>query len=122
MQKEHEFICIGCPKGCPVRLVADDKGEIIDVTNYECKVGKEYVQNEYKNPVRVLTGTVLTEGSQRLTLPFRTSKPIPKGKLTEAMRALAEVRAKPPVKMGQVIVSNILDSGADIVATDELRA
>jgi CxxC motif-containing protein len=36
------------------------------------------------------------------------------------MKSLANTKVKPPVKMGQVIVANILGTGADLVATDEL--
>jgi CxxC motif-containing protein len=32
------------------------------------------------------------------------------------MRVLAKVKPKPPVSLGHVIVPNILDTGADIVA------
>jgi len=30
------------------------------------------------------------------------------------------VKAKPPVKVGQVILPNLLNSGVDVVATDDL--
>lgn len=121
MQKEQELICIVCPLGCRVRLTID-KGNIVDATGNECKKGREYAENECMNPVRVLTGTILTESSKRRTLPVRTNKPIPKGKLIETYRSLAGVRVKPPVKAGQAIIRNILNVGADVVATDELSA
>jgi len=122
MQKEQQLICIVCPLGCRVRLTLDNKGNIVEATGNECKKGKEYAESECKNPVRVLTGTVLTEGSKYRTLAIRTNKPIPKAKLIEVYRSLAGVKAKPPVKVGQAIVRNVLKVGADIVATDELPA
>lgn len=120
MQKELEFTCIRCPMGCRVKIAIDEKGDITDMTGHQCKEGKKHAESEYRNPVRVLTATVLVEGNTRRTLPVRTDKPIPKGKLKEAMRALAEVRVKPPVKMGQAIVSNILNTGADLVAAGSI--
>jgi CxxC motif-containing protein len=36
------------------------------------------------------------------------------------MKVLARVRVKPPIKLGEVIVPNILDTTADIIATSEL--
>lgn len=122
MQKEQQLICIVCPLGCRVKLTIDKEGNIVDVTGSECKKGKEYAENECINPVRVLIGTVSTEGSKHRTLPVRTNNPIPKGKLLEAYRSLAGVKVKPPIKVGQAIVSNILDMGADVIATDELSA
>lgn len=120
MQKEHIFICINCPMGCRMSLTVDDKGNITNITGHECKEGKGYAENEYRNPVRVLTGTLLTDSSKRRTLPFRTNKPILKGRLEEAMRCLGEMRVKTPVMIGQVIVPNILNMGVDIIATDKI--
>ena len=118
MKRSLDFTCIGCPMGCQVTIVVDEKGNIDKVTGHECKDGKKFVQSEYANPVRVLTTTVLVEGSKRRTLPVRTSKPIPKERLREVMSALARIRVKPPVKMGQTIISNVLNTGGDVIATD----
>ena len=120
MQREHEYICIVCPVGCQVKVTIGEGGRIMDIAGSDCEKGKKYAQSEYTNPVRVLTGTVLTEGGTRRLLPFRTDKPIPKGKVMEVVRYLAQVKARPPVTVGQAIVSNILDTWADVVATDEL--
>lgn len=50
----------------------------------------------------------------------RTNRPILKSKLKEATLALVCLKAKPPVKIGQVILPNLLNSGVDVVATDDL--
>jgi CxxC motif-containing protein len=120
MQIERDLICIGCPKGCHVTIVVDDRGSIVSITGYECKAGKEYAEGEYKNPVRVLTGTILTDGSRRRTLPFKTNKPIQKERLMNAMRFFTDLRVRPPTKFGQTIISDILGTGADVICTDEL--
>lgn len=120
MAIEEKIICVGCPLGCGITLILDDKGEITEVSGNTCKEGKEYALEEFKNPVRVLTATVLTEGSEQLLLPVRTNKSIPKSRLRECMPFLAKVRAKPPVSVGQVIVPNIINIGADLVSTGEL--
>jgi glycine/D-amino acid oxidase-like deaminating enzyme len=44
----------------------------------------------------------------------------PKNKLKRCMRVLANVRTRPPVRLGHVIVPNILDTGADIVTQADL--
>jgi len=116
---EQEIICIGCPLGCRVTLKVGDKGELKGLVGHQCKEGKEYVIHEFEAPARVFTSTVLTEGGGRL-LPVRTDKPIPKSHVNEVMRAVAKVRVKPPVKTGQVIIPNILGTGADLLATGSL--
>ena len=120
MPKEMEIICIICPLACPVKVTVDDRGKVLDVANYMCKEGKEYAVAECKFPGRILTATIVSEGSNRALLPVRSNKPIPKGLLMDSMRSLSQVTVKPPIKMGQVIVSNILGTGADLIATDEL--
>ena len=120
MAKEERIICIGCPMGCMVVLDIDDEEKVVGITDYKCKQGMKYALEEYKNPGRILTTTVLTETSYQPLLAVRTTMPILKTKLAEGMGALAKVRAKPPIKIGDVIVSNLLDTGVDVVATSGL--
>ena len=120
MAKEEKIICIGCPLGCSVNLTVDDKGEVTSITGNKCKEGEKYALDELRNPVRVLTATVLTEGSAQALLPVRTNKPIPKNLLLESMRVVARVKVKPPVKAGQVLLPNLLESGADLISTADL--
>jgi CxxC motif-containing protein len=118
--KETEIICIMCPLGCLVTVNVDDKGNVLGVANNLCKEGEKYAIAECRFPGRILTTTVLTEGSLRKLLPAKSNQPIPKEQLMEVMRSLSETRVKPPVKMGQVIVPNIINTGVDLVSTDEL--
>jgi CxxC motif-containing protein len=120
MPKEPVIICIGCPLGCRVTLTLNDQGEILDVSDNQCNDGKKYAISEFKSPKRILTATVITEGSPRMLLPVRTRQPIPKDRLRDCMSVLSRVKVRPPIRMGEVIVSNILNTGADIVSSDSL--
>jgi CxxC motif-containing protein len=117
--EEKEIICIGCPMGCRVKVTAD-RGGIISFNGNKCKDGEELVAKEFKSPRRILTATVLAEGSRQALLPVRSSMPISKDKIREAISFLATVRIKPPVNMEQLIIPNILETGADIIATKAL--
>jgi len=117
---EEKIVCIGCPLGCRTRLRIGDRRKVLKVLGYKCKQGREYVLEEYRNPVRILTATIRTEKSSRPLLPVRTNRPILKSKLKEATLALVRVRTKPPVKMGEIISPNLLNGGVDVVATDDL--
>ena len=116
---EQVLICIGCPLGCNVTLTIGDKGEIENATGNQCKEGKDYAVAECRAPVRVFTATLLTEGSGRL-LPVRTDKPVHRKELKEITKALAKVKVGPPVKVGQIIIPNILGTGANLIATGNL--
>jgi CxxC motif-containing protein len=115
-----EIICISCPLACRIQLTLDDSGEITRIAEYQCKLGKEYAEQECKSPQRVLTATVKTEGSARRLLPVRTNKPVPKDMLGDCMTALVDVKVRPELKIGDIIVQNILGTGVDVVCTDDL--
>jgi CxxC motif-containing protein len=122
MAKETRVICIMCPLACLVTVTTDDEGNIVGTADCQCKRGEEYAIAECKFPGRVLTTTVLTEGSSRRLLPVRTAKPVPKDRLMEVMYSLSRTMVKPPIRMGQIIASDINKTGVDVVATDELPA
>jgi len=117
---EEKIVCIGCPLGCRTTLRISDRGEVIKVLGYKCNQGRQYILEEYRNPVRIFTTTVLTEKSSRSLLPVRTNRPILKSRLREATLTLVGVKAKPPVKVGRVILPDLLNSGVEVVATDDL--
>lgn len=118
MSNLQELICITCPKGC-VTTVWKENGEI-KIEGKICKKGKEYIKQEYIEPKRVLTSTVVVEHSAIKRLPVRTREAIPKKKLFAAMNELSKIRIKPPLKMGEVIISNLLNTGVDVIASDDL--
>ena len=120
MRGESEIICILCPMGCRVELTSDSNGNVISVAGNKCKLGEKYVIDEYKFPARILTATAITQSSKRKLLPIRSNRPIAKDKLLECMYHLPQVRIKPPVKTGQVVVANIANTGADLIATDDM--
>jgi len=119
--KEREVICIVCPKGCRGQVTVDEKGKVKKFSGYDCKEGRGYLEAEVKEPVRMLTATVIVESKIREALPVRVSKAIPKERLKACMGVIAKARLKPPIKGEQVIIRNILDTGADIIATMDLE-
>lgn len=114
-----ELICIVCPKGCHLQV---DEQNGYRVTGNGCPRGAEYGKNELQNPTCVLTTTVCIEGGLHRRLPVKTNKPIPKGMLLAAMDEVAKVRLQAPVRSGQVILPDILGTGADLVATRGMDA
>ena len=109
-----KLVCIVCPRGC--RLTVEE-GEEIRVSGNACPRGETYARQELFAPVRVLTATVGLEGGVHPRLPVKTTLPIPKDRLADAMAVLAAVRLKAPVSLGDVIIRDLLATGADVVAT-----
>lgn len=121
MSNTREIICIQCPMACHVQLTISQDGEVVDITGFQCKEGKQYAPQEYKSPSRVLTSTVRTEGCSRPILPVRSKGPIPKDVLFQCMQHLDNIKVKAPLKLGDLVISNILNTGIDIICTDELK-
>lgn len=118
MSNLQELICITCPKGCVTKVWKEN--DDIKIEGRICKKGTDYIKQEFIEPKRILTSTVVVERSKVKRLPVRTREAIPKEKLFVAMNRLSEMRIKPPVKIGDVIISNLLNTGVDVVASDDL--
>ena len=111
-----EFTCIVCPKGC--RIFVDEDGNL---TGAGCKRGICYVESEMENPTRMITSTVRIRGAELPRLPVKTSEPIPKKIMMRAVALLNDVTATAPVRCGDVILKNVLDTGVDFVATKSVH-
>ncbi len=112
-----QLICIVCPKGC--RLTVDENNGY-KVTGNACERGAAYGYKELTNPTRVLTTTVKIQGGPLPRLPVKSDRDIPKALLRPCVERLAEVTVHAPVRVGDVLLENILDTGANIVATGEM--
>ena len=116
---EQTVTCINCPVGCRMNVVLSDTGDFISVTGNTCPRGAVYARQESILPVRMITAVIPVNGSST-PLSVKTSCPIPKSFITKAMKELSNVCIDTQVRIGQVIISDILDTGADIVATRTL--
>lgn len=108
--------CIQCPQGCRLTVEAD-QGYVVSVSGNRCPKGETYARQELENPVRTLTTTVRASGLQVNWVPVRTSRPIPKARLGEAMAAIRSLRIDRPVRAGEAIISRFLGLDADLLAT-----
>lgn len=115
-----EIICTVCPRGCHI-TVAGDGENIKNIEGYICKRGLEYAQNEYINPVRILTTIVKVEDKENELIPVRSEKPLPRNKIFDCMDVIKKTSVKTPVKRYDVVIENICGTGINIVATKDLK-
>lgn len=112
-----ELICIVCPQGCHLCV---DEEDGYQVTGNRCKRGEEYGKTELQNPTRTITSTVAVRGGLYPRCPVKTSAPIPKGMIFEAMETLDGIVLDVPVQLGQVVVRDICGTGVDFITTREM--
>ena len=115
---QKTITCTVCPMGCVMTVVGDGEN-IVSVEGYTCKRGEVYARNEYVHPVRIFTSSVRLQGGQEPLVAVRSDRPIPKEELFNCMEALRGVTVSAPVHCGDVIVENILGTGANIIASGE---
>ena len=113
--KKRELTCIVCPRGCALLAELSEEGAVLSVTGNACKRGVAYAEAECTNPTRTVTSTVkCTDGS---IVSCKTSSPIPKGMIFSVMKEINSVRAEAGLSIGDVIIRDVLGTGADVVAT-----
>jgi len=93
----------------------------MNISGNQCKRGEVYVRNEMTNPTRILTTTVKTVFPEIPRASVKTSEPIPKGLLMEAMKEINKVTIEKEMKIGDVVIENILNTNVNIVLTKEIK-
>ena len=112
---KKEYICIVCPKGC--HIVVD--GE--NISGYTCLRGLNYVKQESIDPRRTLTTTVKVNDENIRVCPVKSSDTLPKDKLFVSMEEINKISVNLPIKLHQVVIKNILNTGVDIITTKEIK-
>lgn len=108
--------------GCSIDVTFNEAGEISDICGNTCKRGMEYARTEFTNPTRTLTTTVKLTGSKTdKLLPVKTSAPIPKGKLFEAMKLADGIQASAPIRCGEIVFPDFIEAGINLVACKTVK-
>lgn len=110
------MICIECPKGCAL-AVDIENGKVVKVEGAKCPKGAAYAVMEVHEPMRILTATIASERLSLKLVPVRTNKPIPKKDILRAMEEIRKAKIKAPVKVGDIIIKDLLGLGVKVVAT-----
>lgn len=117
-----KLTCICCPLGCSIE--ADMQGgSVVAVRGNGCPNGEKYAHTELTAPVRTLTSTVALVNSKsgmRLA-PVRSSKPIPKDKLFDCMKEIANISVSAPVHIGDTVLQNAAGTGISIIITRDIN-
>jgi CxxC motif-containing protein len=115
---KRELTCIVCPKGCQLTVELDGK-KVVSVEGYTCKRGLTYAETECTAPMRTLTTTAAVVGGG--VVPVKTDRTVPKEMLFECMKAINEIRVPADAKLGDVVIENILGTGANVVTTRNVK-
>ncbi len=104
---KNTITCVLCPNSCEI----DE-----NLKGGKCPRGAEYALKEMRAPKRILTSSIKTENEDAL-VSVRTKTPIPKEMIPEALNKLRQMTVTPPIKCGDLICSDFMLSGIDLIAT-----
>ena len=113
---KREFTCIVCPRGCHIEV--DDN---LNVTGNSCPRGKEYVLNEIKNPMRVVTSTIRVTNRPMCVVSVKTTNAIPKSKIFDLMEVINTLKVHAPTHVGDVVCDKPLGLDTKIVITKAIK-
>lgn len=115
----EKLICTTCPKGCTLEVTCDGQ-TVVSILN-GCKRGHEYAKQEVSDPRRMVASSVRIHGALHPLMPVYTSAPFPKMRIPELLRVLRKVEVSAPVKLDQIIIENVLNTGISIKASRDMK-
>lgn len=120
-----QFNCTTCPSECllTVEVERDVNGSVAaihSVTGNRCPRGDTFAHQELTCPMRVLTTTVAVSGGDEALLPVRTAEAIPLALHAQAMDLIRGVVVEAPIRMGDVVLEDLLDTNIDLVASMDI--
>ncbi|MEG1410654.1 MAG: DUF1667 domain-containing protein [Terrisporobacter sp.] len=113
------FTCIICPNGCEIAVEVENNN-INKVEGALCKKGREYVNQELTNPQRNIATSVKVINGDLEIVSVRLNKNIPKDRIFEVMEEIKKIEVKAPVKIGDVLKTNIVNLNVDVIATKNI--
>ena len=121
-----QFNCTTCPSECLLTVEAERDAdgavaEVRSVTGNSCPRGDKFAHQELTCPMRVLTTTVAISGGDEALLPVRTAEAIPLELHAQAMALIRGLVVNAPIRMGDVILPNLLDTNIDLVASMDIN-
>ena len=115
---KNKLICVVCPIGC--RLKIEGTLEDLKITGNQCKRGIAFTIDELTNPTRMICSTVRIKGGIHRVLPVKTDRAVPEKYKLECVKLINQIEVISPVKMGDIIIENIFETGVNIVATRDM--
>ena len=120
-----QFNCTTCPSECllTVEVEHDANGAVVEVrsvTGNSCPRGDKFAHQELTCPMRVLTTTVAVSGGDETLLPVRTAEAIPLALHAQTMDLIRGLVVKAPIRMGDVILPNLLDTNINLIASMDI--
>ncbi len=101
--------------GC--RLTVTENQGTVTVSGNTCKRGEAYGKQEFTMPMRTVTTSVAITGADRPVLSIKTKGQVPKAQIPEVLAEIRKTKVKAPVRIGDIVIENVANTGVAVVAT-----
>ena len=82
----------------------------------------EEIGGSFNDDEAILTTLVRIKGSDLWNVvPVKSSKPLSRKLWIECSKALSRIHVGPPIKIGDVVCKNVLNTGVDIICTKNIE-
>jgi CxxC motif-containing protein len=113
------MVCVLCPAGCELEVEAE--GGKVRVSGQQCEKGVDFAVRESLYPTRNLATAVPARssppGGPDRMVPVRLTAAIPRETMARVLAEIAKLRPELPVRRGQVLIPDVLGTGADVIVT-----
>jgi CxxC motif-containing protein len=107
--------CVLCPVGCELEVAGSKDSP--EVRGNQCEKGVDFAIEEVLNPKRNLATSVPLRNRPAIMVSVRLSARVPRELVFPILAEIAGLRPDPPVRRGQVLIPDVLGSGADVIVT-----
>ncbi len=114
----NELTCIMCPNSCRRTIASAEEGYRVE--GNACRKGEEFAIEEMTAPKRNFATSVLVKNGDMPLCSVRLSRPIAKELMFSVLEEIHKLTVEAPVLIGDVLIENILDTGADVIATRDV--
>ena len=114
------YTCILCPNSCEITVDYEDK-TVRSTEGNKCSKGVEYVTQELTDPKRTVTTSVEVTGGDRPLASVRLTAPISRHLIFPLMEQLQKQHLSAPVEPGQVVLSKVFGTDADLIVTSRVK-
>ncbi|WP_422484384.1 DUF1667 domain-containing protein [Gudongella sp. DL1XJH-153] len=109
-----KITCSICEMACEITIEQYENSTII--SGNRCGRGSQLAEKHLTNNQKIVTGRCLLSGGQMSRLPVSTTKEIPTELIDKVLKTIQKTAVDAPVVRGQIIIRNILNTGADVIA------
>ena len=120
-----QFNCTTCPSECLLTVEVERDAdvavvEVRSVTGNSCPRDDTFAHQELTCPMRVLTTTVAVSSGDEALLPVRTAEAIQLALHAQAMDLIRGLVVEAPIRMGDVVLKNLLNTNIDLIASMDI--